>query len=67
MVAQQWAAMSCGDSPMEVWKNKIRHLRNFFRGWARNQSNVYKKEKQRLLDLIDKLDIKAETFPLTVC
>jgi hypothetical protein len=43
----------------------LRRLRNFLRGWARNQSSVYKKEKQPLLDLIYNLDIKAETVPLS--
>jgi hypothetical protein len=35
------------------------------KGWARNNSSAYKKEKQRLLDIIDKLDIKVETIPLS--
>jgi hypothetical protein len=30
---------------MERWKNKIRHIRNFLWGWAKNLSGVYKKEK----------------------
>jgi hypothetical protein len=28
-----------------VWKNKIRHVRSFLRGWAKNISSIYKKEK----------------------
>jgi hypothetical protein len=50
---------------MEVWQNKIRHLRSYLRGWAKNLSSVYKKEKERLLLLIDFLDKKAETMPLS--
>jgi hypothetical protein len=34
-------------------------------GWARNISGDYKKEKERLLNIIDSLDIKAETPPLS--
>jgi hypothetical protein len=49
---------------METWQNKIRHLRNFLRGWARNKSSIYKKEKEHLLQIIDLLDRKAETMPL---
>jgi Asp-tRNA(Asn)/Glu-tRNA(Gln) amidotransferase C subunit len=64
MVAREWASISRGNTPMEVWQNKIRHLRKYLRGWARDQSSVYKKEKQRLLDIIESLDIKAETIPL---
>jgi hypothetical protein len=40
-------------------------LRRFLRGWAKNLSGGYKKEKQRLLLIIDDLDIKAETIPLS--
>jgi hypothetical protein len=50
---------------MEVWQNKIRHLRSYLRGWAKNLSSVYKNEKERLLLLIDFLDKKAETMPLS--
>jgi hypothetical protein len=39
-------------------------LRRFLRGWARNRSGVYKKEKERLLAIIDELDIEAEMSPL---
>ena len=34
------------------------------KGWAKNKSEKYKKEKERLLAIIDELDIKAESFPL---
>ena len=44
---------------------KIIHLRQFLRGWAKNVSGEYKKQKQKLMLLIDALDIKAETCPLT--
>ena len=66
MVAAEWSAPAKGNSPIEVWQNKIRHLRRFLKGWAKNQSGKYKKEKERLLKLIDDLDVKAETIPLSV-
>jgi hypothetical protein len=46
-------------------KKKIQHMRQFFHGWAHNSSGNYEKEKMRLLDIIDSLDIKAETVPLS--
>jgi hypothetical protein len=61
MVAKEWTKISYRDGPMAVWQNKIRHLRNFLRGWAKNHSGFYKKEKKRLLALIDRLDVQAET------
>jgi hypothetical protein len=39
--------------PMEIWQNKIKHLRSFLRGWAKNISSIYKKEKERLTYLMD--------------
>jgi hypothetical protein len=49
---------------MENWQSKIKHVRSFLRGWARNLSSVYKLEKARLMNLIDVLDTRAETSPL---
>jgi hypothetical protein len=53
-----------GINPIDVWLNKLRHIRRFHKGWAKNQSGKYKKEKERLLGIIDHLDIKAEINPL---
>jgi hypothetical protein len=64
MIAQEWALVLMVDSLMEIWQNKIRHLCNFLRGWARNQCSKYKLEKERLSNLIDFLDCKAEVTPL---
>jgi hypothetical protein len=54
-----------GMNPIDVWLNKLRHVRKFLKGWAKNQSGKYKKEKERLLAIIDHFDIKAETSPLS--
>jgi hypothetical protein len=64
MVKNEWRSVHNESSPIESWQKKIRHLRQFLRGWARNISGEYKKEKERLLNIIDSLDIKAETSPL---
>ena len=50
---------------MERWQNKIRHLRQFLKGWAKNLSGQYKILKEKLILLIDHLDIKAETSLLS--
>ena len=52
-------------TPMQVWQNKIRRLRQFLRGWAKNMKGAYKKEKQELLRKASELDIKAETMLLS--
>ena len=61
----QWEAPTRGGSPIEIWQNKIRYLRRYLKGWAKNMSGKYKKEKERLLVIIDELDIKSETCPLS--
>jgi hypothetical protein len=48
----------------EKWQNKIHHIRSFLRGWAKNLSSAYKKEKERLLSVIDVLDKRSEVAPL---
>ena len=64
IVAREWARESRGRSPVERWQNKIRHLRCFLRGWAKHLSGVYKVEKDRLLEIIQYLDVKAESAVL---
>jgi hypothetical protein len=54
-----------GASPMEKWKNKIRHLRSYLRGWAKNMSSVYKSKKVRHISITDTLELKAKTTLLS--
>jgi hypothetical protein len=49
-----------GGSAIQIWQNKIRALRRYLRGWAKNSAESTKKEKKQLLELIDNLDKKAE-------
>jgi hypothetical protein len=65
MVKNEWRSIHNEPRPIETWQKKIRHMRQFLRGWARNSSGNYKKEKKCLLDIIDSLDIKAESVPLS--
>jgi hypothetical protein len=63
MVKDLWESTNSGDSPIEKWQNKIQSLRQYLRGWARDQCGKYKIEKEQLLKLIDDLDIKSENTP----
>jgi hypothetical protein len=65
MVRDEWILVHFCISPVERWQHKVRHLSQFLRGWAKNLSGVHKKEKKRLTLLIDELDLKAETTPLS--
>ena len=65
MVSHEWMSISEGASPVERWQNKIRHLRQFLRGWAKNKSGEYRILRGKLLLLIDELDIRAESTPLS--
>jgi hypothetical protein len=64
MVAKEWASVNSGSNALERWQNKIRHIRQYLRGWAKNLSNINKIEKEKWLNIIDLLDCKAETIPL---
>ena len=60
MINAVWNSVSHGTTVLERWQNKIRHLRSYLRGWAKNLSGVYKKEKHRLLSIIESLEAKAD-------
>jgi hypothetical protein len=45
---------------MEKWQGKIRRVQQHLRGWAKNISGHYKKEKKKILNTLDSLDKKAE-------
>ena len=60
-MAREWAKDSGGRTALQRWQNKIRHLRSFLRGWAKHLSGIYKVEKEKLLALMQSLDVKAET------
>ena len=64
MIEKEWKSVTTGNNPMDRWLNKLRHIRRFLKGWAKNLSGKYKKEKERLLSIIDELDLKAENHPL---
>jgi hypothetical protein len=47
LIAVEWAAAPIGKTPIQTWQNRIRHLRRFLRGWAKNLSGKYTKEKKK--------------------
>jgi hypothetical protein len=64
MVAKEWNSVTTGANAIGIWQNKIRHVRQYLRGWAKNLSGNYRLEKEQLLSVIDILDRKAELCPL---
>jgi hypothetical protein len=61
VVAEVWKKEIRGTSPMQRWQNKIRRLRQYLRGWAKNMNGAYKKEKQELMRKAEELDKLAES------
>jgi hypothetical protein len=45
LVKDLWTSVNLGDTPVERWQNKIRSMRQYLRGWARDQSGKYKRKK----------------------
>jgi hypothetical protein len=39
-----------GGTPMQRWQNKIRRLRQFLRGWAKNTNGAYKKRETKIVE-----------------
>jgi hypothetical protein len=61
LVKEVWESENRGRSSMEQWLNKIRRLRHFLIGWARNLDSQNKNYKSDMLAKIDAFDRKAET------
>ena len=45
LVAKVWQRASSGNSPMQWWQNKIRAVRRWLRGWAKNLVGENKRKK----------------------
>jgi hypothetical protein len=43
MIEKEWNSVIVGLNPMDVWLKKLRHIRKFLKGWAKNRSGNYKK------------------------
>jgi len=56
LITDVWKAKNRGTTPLQRWQNKIRAVRRFLRGWAKNQVGENKKKKISLLQQLDILD-----------
>jgi hypothetical protein len=65
LVKGVWESENRDRSPMEWWQNKIRRLRRFLRGWARNLVYQSRRDKSNLLAKIDVFHRKAEKILLS--
>ena len=65
MVVSICQSETSGRTPLEWWYNKIRRLRQHLRDWAKHTAGTYRKEKKKLLALLEKLDKKAEITSLS--
>jgi hypothetical protein len=65
MVSTIWQQQTRGITSMEKWQCKIRVLRQYLRGWAKNTTGSLRREKSRLTQKLDELDKKAETSQLS--
>jgi hypothetical protein len=64
MIRDLWSNTTIGHTPMKRWQEKIRRVRQYLRGWTKNVSGQYKKEKKEIMNILDDLDKKAETSAL---
>jgi hypothetical protein len=60
MIRDLWSNTTTGHTPMERWHGKIRRVRQHLRGWAKNISGQYKKEKKQILNILYTLDKKQK-------
>jgi hypothetical protein len=49
MVKAIWASVTVGNTLMERWQAKIRQVRQYLRGSAKNSSGAYKKVKKKII------------------
>jgi hypothetical protein len=54
-----------GSTSLQIWQNKIRSLRRYLRGWAKNINGIYKKEKTEISNKLEELDKKDEITMLS--
>ena len=60
MVKRIWERPVVGCTPIQRWNNKIRATRTHLMGWARHTAGLLKKEKLRLVSIIDNLEALAK-------
>jgi mannosylglycoprotein endo-beta-mannosidase len=65
MIKCIWDKPIAGSTPIQRWNNKLRSMRRYLGGWARQMAGQLKKEKLALSSCIDDLEALAEVHPLT--
>jgi ADP-dependent phosphofructokinase/glucokinase len=53
-----------GRNVLDVLQNRKKKLRRVLKGWNLNIESVYKKERKKLSDLLNSIDINSETVGL---
>lgn len=64
-VAKVWNDTKKANTPMQMWQNKIRVVRKFLKGWAKNVVGENRIRKNFLVQQIDVIDRKSENVLLT--
>jgi hypothetical protein len=65
MVKFIWDKPVVGNTPIQRWNNKLRSMRRYLGGWARQMAGQLKQEKLSLSSDIDDLEALVEVRPLT--
>jgi hypothetical protein len=65
MVKFIWDKPVAWNTPIQRWNNKLRSMRRYLGGWARQMAGHLKQEKLNLSSNIDDLEALAEVRPLT--
>jgi hypothetical protein len=66
-VAKAWETKCPSSITIEVWQFKVRLLRKRIKGWSRNIESGIKKNKQVLIDEVDRLDKLSEVQVMSPC
>lgn len=62
-VVKNWNVPYMGSS-LDMWQQKMRHIRKKIRGWVLNANVAYRKKKKELLDQLNELDKNAKKIGL---
>jgi hypothetical protein len=60
-----WEESAGSRIAIKEWNWRLENTRKQLKGWARNAHAPYRKEKRRLSDLLEYLDLKAEVNGLS--
>jgi hypothetical protein len=64
-VIDNWSISVKAKSSIDIWKTKIKRLKQMLKGWNINIEGQYKKMKRELLDKIDMFDKISEVVGLS--